>query len=157
MKKILLLTFIGLFSSSCNQMSMQQENTEQDEEIEVLKEKVNDGVFIHISEAYDDPHRVLMPLKMAVLMAEDKNVLVYMDIDAVNLLVKGAEDLNFNGFDSFQTYIKQLLDKNVGVYACPSCLNVAGYTPDDLMAGIDVAQKEKFFNFTEGRIITLDY
>jgi predicted peroxiredoxin len=157
MKKILLFVFIGLLFVSCNQMSMQQEKSEQDEEIEVIKEDVKDGVFIHITEAYDDPHRVLMPLQMAVLMAEDKDVLVYMDIDAVNLVVQGAEDLSFDGFDSFQTYIQQLVDNNVGVYACPSCLKVAGYTADDLMEGIEVAQKEKFFSFTRGRIITLDY
>jgi predicted peroxiredoxin len=157
MKKILLFALMGLFSISCNQLSMQRESSEQVEEIEVIKEEVRDGVFIHITEAYKDPHRVLMPLKMAVLMAEDKDVLVYMDIDAVKLTVEGAEDLSFDGFDSFQTYIRQLMDKNVGVYACPSCLAVAGYTPDDLMDGIEAAQKEKFFNFTEGRIITLDY
>jgi len=90
-------------------------------------------------------------------MAMDKDVLVYMDIDAVNLLVKGAEDLTHEGFESLQTYIRQLNEKGVGVYACPTCLKVAGYTPEDLMEGIMPAQKDKFFNFTQGRIITLDY
>jgi hypothetical protein len=45
----------------------------------------------------------------------------------------------------------------VGVYACPTCLKIAGFTPKDLMEGVQVAQKDKFFNFTKGRIITLDY
>jgi predicted peroxiredoxin len=98
-----------------------------------------------------------MPLKMAVMMANDKDVLVYMDIHAVELLVKDAEDLNYSDFDSFQSYIKQLGDKNVGVYACPTCLKIAGFEPEDLMDGVQVAQKDKFFNFTKGRIITLDY
>jgi len=55
---------------------------------------------------------------MATIMADDKDVLIYMDIHAVNLLVKGSEDLK---------------------------------------EGIQTAQKDKFFNFTKGRIITLDY
>lgn len=90
-------------------------------------------------------------------MAIDKDVIVYFDIHAVELLVKGAKDLNFADFDSFQSYIKQLVDKKVGVYACPTCLKIAGFKPEDLIDGVKVAQKDKFFDFTKGRIITLDY
>ncbi|MCI0522227.1 MAG: hypothetical protein L0Y37_01085 [Bacteroidales bacterium] len=53
--------------------------------------------------------------------------------------------------------IKKLLEMNVGVYACPTCLKIAGYEQGDLMEGIQVAQKDRFFDFTKGRIITLDY
>jgi predicted peroxiredoxin len=98
-----------------------------------------------------------MPLKMAVMMSEDKDVIVYMDIHAVELLVKGAKDLTYADFESAHTYIKQLTDKGVGVFACPTCLKIAGFKPEDLMEGVQVAQKDKFFNFTKGRIITLDY
>ena len=90
-------------------------------------------------------------------MAEDKDVLVYMDIDAVNLLVKDAKDLEFNGFESAQTYLKKLIELNVGIYACPTCLQIAGHNPEDLMDGIQIAQKDKFFSFTKGRIEALDY
>jgi hypothetical protein len=41
--------------------------------------------------------------------------------------------------------------------ACPGCLKAAGKTPADLAAGIQVANKDKFFSFTSGRVITLDY
>jgi len=116
-----------------------------------------DGLFIHITECYDDPHRVLMPLKMASMMAADKDVIVYMDIHAVHLLVKGAEDIQFADFESAHTYIKRLVDMKVGVYACPTCLKIAGYEPSDLLEGVQVAEKEKFFGFTRGRIVTLDY
>jgi predicted peroxiredoxin len=98
-----------------------------------------------------------MPLKMATMMEKDKDVIVYMDIHAVELLVKGAKDLNYADFESFQTYIKQLVDKKVGVYACPTCLKIAGFKPENLIEGLQVAQKDGFFNFTKGRIITLDY
>jgi predicted peroxiredoxin len=118
---------------------------------------VRDGVFIHITQCYDDPHRVLMPLKMATMMAEDKDVIVYMDIHAVNMLGKGAKDIEFADFESAHTYIKKLIDLKVGVYACPTCLKIAGINPEDLMDGVQIAQKDKFFSFTKGRIITLDY
>jgi predicted peroxiredoxin len=129
----------------------------QEKQMATNADTIKDGVFIHITEGYNDPHRVLMPLKMAVIMSEDKDVLVYMDIHAVELLVKSAKDLKFSDFDSFQNYIKQLVNNGVGIYACPSCLKIAGFEPEDLMDGIQVAQKDKFFSFTKGRIITLDY
>jgi predicted peroxiredoxin len=91
------------------------------------------------------------------MMSMDKDVIVYMDIKAVELVVKGAKDLNFADFESAQTYVKQLIDNKVVVCACPTCLKIAGFKPEDLMDGVQVAQKDKFFDFTRGRIITLDY
>ena len=151
MRKLGLLLLFSLLAWSCNRPSGQPAVVAGN------GETVRDGVFIHITECYDDPHRVLMPLKMATLMADDKDVLVYMDIHAVQLLVKNAEDINFADFESAHTYIKKLIEMNVGVYACPTCLKIAGYTPDDLMDGVQLAQKDRFFDFTKGRIITLDY
>lgn len=137
---------------ACNQPVSDQESASPEKSA-----PESDGVFIHISQGYDDAHRVLMPMKMATLMMKDKEVLVYLDIEAVKFVVKDAEDLNMEGFDSFRTYLQQLNEKNVGVYACPACLKVAGFEPGDLIDGVKVASKEKFFSFTDGRIITLDY
>lgn len=142
---------LGLIISSCNQTTNQQAAATD------AGATVRDGVFIHITECYDDPHRVLMPLKMATMMAADKDVLVYMDIHSVHLLVKDARDIEYADFEPAHTLIKKLLEMNVGVYACPTCLKIAGYEPGDLMDGIQVAQKDRFFDFTKGRIITLDY
>ena len=142
---------LGLIISSCNQ------TTTPPAAVTDAGATVRDGVFIHITECYDDPHRVLMPLKMATMMAADKDVLVYMDIHSVHLLVKGAKDIQYADFEPAHTLIKKLLEMNVGVYACPTCLKIAGYEPGDLMDGIQVAQKDRFFDFTKGRIITLDY
>ena len=146
MKKLLIsaLAFIVLFS--CTQIS----TTEQ-------VEKATDGVFIHITRDHSDPHRVLMPVQMALMMAEDKDVLIYLDIDAVHLVTKDAEDLEYAHFTPLKAAIGQLLDMGVGIYACPGCMKAHGINEEDLMDGIQVAQKEKFFNFTDGRILTLDY
>jgi len=40
---------------------------------------------------------------------------------------------------------------------CPGCLEAAGHKPEDVMEGVRIAQKDQFFDFTEGRILTLDY
>jgi len=157
MKNINLLIICALFIISCNQSPQQTAAISNNIKVVEAETTVKDGVFIHITESYNDPHRVLMPLKMAVMMSADKDVLVYMDIHAVNILVKGSDDLKFADFESAHTYIKQLTDKGVGVYACPTCLKIAGFKPEDLIEGVQVAQKDKFFNFTKGKIITLDY
>lgn len=157
MKTIVLIILGGLMLISCNQNKGTTLTPTSEQPATNTITDTRDGVFIHITECYSDPHRALMPLKMAVMMADDKDVLVYMDIHAVHLLVKGSEDLKFADFESAHTYIKKLIDKGVGVYACPTCLKIAGFKPEDLMEGVQVAQKDKFFNFTKGRIITLDY
>lgn len=158
MKKIGFIIMLAFLVVSCNQQPKPVETAKDMATMNMACcDTVRDGVFIHITEAYNDPHRVLMPLKMATMMAMDKDVLVYMDIHAVELAVKSAKDLNYDDFESFKTYIKKLNDMKVGVYACPTCLKIAGFAPEDLMEGVQVAQKDKFFNFTKGRIITLDY
>ena len=117
-----------------------------------------DGAFIHLSAGPDNPHRVLMALKMAVVMAEGKkDVLVYCDIDAVKLLVNGAPDVKHNAFDSSAALLAKLAEMKIPVRACPSCLQAAGKKPEDLLPGIKTADRDEFFSFTKGRILTIDY
>lgn len=116
-----------------------------------------DGIFIHISHGSEDPHRVLMALNMAAIMAESRDVLVYFDIKGVEVVLKESPDISFSHFPSSQTQIQNLLKKNVPILACPGCLKAAGMSPEDIAPGIMIADKDKFFNFTNGRILTLDY
>ena len=98
MKNLGFMLLTGLFLVSCNRApeAVNRLMSETGAGVAVA-DSVKDGVFIHITESYDDPHRVLMPLKMAEIMSHDRDVIVYMDIHAVELLVSGAEDLNFTG------------------------------------------------------------
>ena len=116
-----------------------------------------DGLFLHISSGYENPHKVLMALKMAVMMSMDKDVVVYFDIKGVDLVLKTSKEMKFKDFPTLHELLDQLAAKKVIVMACPTCLKVAGYKPEDLRPGIIIAEKDKFFNFTKGRIVTLDY
>lgn len=116
-----------------------------------------DGVFIHLSHGADDPHRVAMALQMAAMMAEDKDVLVYCDIKAIEVVLKDGADIQFSHFPSSKTQLKKLAERKVTVMACPGCLKAAGKTAADLDAGVQMADKKAFFSFTKGRILTLDY
>ena len=116
-----------------------------------------DGAFIHLTHGADDPHRVLMALRMAEMMSEDKDVLVYFDIKAVEVVLKDAPDVQFKDFPTAQAQIKKLGERKVTLMACPGCLKAAGKTVADLAPGIQIADKNIFFNFTKGRILSLDY
>jgi len=116
-----------------------------------------DGVFIHVSHGTDDAHHVVMALRMAQIMQEQRDVLVYFDIRGVEACLKNVPDIRYLEFPTAKTQIQQLLDKKVTLMACPACLKAARKSPDDLMPGIQVADKDKFFTFTKGRILTLDY
>jgi predicted peroxiredoxin len=120
-------------------------------------EPSRDGVFIHISHGPEDPHRLLMALRMAELMATDRDVLVYLDIHGVEAVLKDAPDVELSPFPSSHTQFSRLLEMGVPIYACPGCLKAANKGPEDLAAGILVAEKDAFFDFTKGRLLTLDY
>lgn len=119
--------------------------------------ETRDGVFIHLTHGPDDPHRTLMALNMANLMAEDHDVLVYMDIRGVEVALKDAPDISFSHFKPAKAQLASLKEKGVTVMACPGCLKSAGKSADDLTSSVKVADKKAFFSFTKGRILTLDY
>jgi predicted peroxiredoxin len=99
-----------------------------------------------------------MALKMAVTMAEgQKDVLVYCDIDAVNALTATAADVRLEGFPSLHELLDRLGALKVTVMACPTCMKVAGINPGDLRTGVRVAERDLFFSFTQGRMLSLDY
>ena len=117
-----------------------------------------DGVLVHISHGADSPHRLLMALKMAVTMAEGKKVvLVYCDIEAVKVLTSTAKDVSFGGFPTLHELLGRLAELKVAVLACPTCMKVAGIEQRDLRPNVRVAERDLFFSFTNGRILSLDY
>ncbi|GAB4337911.1 MAG: hypothetical protein Kow0037_21400 [Calditrichia bacterium] len=138
------LLIVLLFTLSC-QNSAKQTAT------------VKDGLFIHISHGSDDPHRLLMALKMAEIVSAEKDVLVYCDIKAIDAVVKDGPDISLPPFPNSRAQLKKLVDMGITVMACPTCLKVAGKTPEDLLEGVEIANKDKFFSFTKGRILSIDY
>jgi len=120
-------------------------------------ESPRDGLLLHVSHGHDDPHRFLMALNMANMMADDHDVLVYFDITAVKALLKDSEEMTLSPFPSRKDALASLKAKKVTLMACPGCLKAAGKSPADLEEGIQIADKKAFFSFTKGRIVTLDY
>lgn len=116
-----------------------------------------DGIFIHVSHGTDDPHRVAMALRMAEIMEEQRDVLIYFDIKGIDVCLKSAPDIQLTRMPSSKAQVRKLLNRKVTIMACPACLQAAGKTPEDLAEGIQIADKDKFFTFTKGRILAIDY
>lgn len=134
-----------------------QNNTKPEISQLVKPEKHKDGIFIHVSSGYDNPHKTCMALSLAVKMSESQDVSLFFDIEGVKILTKDAEDIQMDDFMTCHGALDTLIQRNIQIMACPMCMAKAEIKPEDLKEGIIVAEKEKFFNFTKGRILTLDY
>ncbi len=153
MKQIILLSILFL-CFSCTPETGETDNSQQ----EATPEEMNDGVFIHLSHGPENPHRVLMALRMAEIMSEDKDVMVYFDIEGVHVVLEDSENVTMEGdFPNSHGQLQMLIDRNVTLQVCPGCLKAAGKTPEEVMEGIEIADKDDFFNFTDGRILSIDY
>ena len=150
MKNFLTLVLILLVTMSLITPAQQNES-------KAIQEEIKEGVFVHISHGTEDPHRMLMGLTMAERMSADKDVILYIDITGIDVVLKDSPDLTLEPFASSKTLIQNLLKKGITIMACPTCLKAAGKSPEDLAEGISVADKDKFFSFTKGRILTIDY
>jgi len=150
MKKVLTLILVPLLMSACIRV-----NTEG--EIAPETEAKTDGAFIHISKGSADIHDVLMALMLADKFSTSNDVLVFFDKEGIELVSKDAPNLEMDPFDSSDEIFERLVNLNVTILACPACMKVSGVEEADLREGVKIAEKEQFFDFTEGRILTLDY
>lgn len=154
MKKLIFgLIALAFIASSCKQTIEKEVRIINDSTMVAPK----DGVFYHISSGSNDPHKVVMALKQAVMMAEDKDVILYFDIKGIEVVLNDGQDISYPTFPSSQESLKILIDKGITIFACPSCLKAAGKSEADLMPGVKIADKAQFFNFTKGRILTMNY
>lgn len=155
-KHFLLLLFSAWFLLAGGVLA---QNTVSDSPAAPPTTVAKDGLFLHISSGPEAPHRVLMALKLAdqASASGTHDVFVYFDIKAVELVVQGYPEVNFEGFPSSMILLSRLQERGVPMAASASCLQVIGRTPDQLLPGVKVSQVGAFFGFTQGRILTLDY
>ena len=151
MKKTLVLLLIPLLAAACIRVD------NPDSPGEHKQEKKTDGVFIHISKGAGDTHDVLMALMLADKFSTSNDVLVFFDKQGIEMVTKDAPDLQMDPFDGSDEIFERLVDQGVTILACPACMQVSGIEESDLRKGVKVAEKEQFFDFTKGRILTLDY
>ena len=116
-----------------------------------------DGLFIHVKSGPDNAHEVLMALSMATKFIDDYDVLMYFDIEGIRMVTKDAPNLKMEPFGSSDDLFEKLINEGVTIFACPGCMKVEGVQASDLRSGVTVADKDEFFDFTDGRILSIDY
>ena len=116
-----------------------------------------EGIFLHVSSGYDNPQKVAMALTLAEKFTESHDVMVFFDIKGVEILKKDSKPISMEHYTSSNEALNNLLAKGARIAACPMCLKKAGIKESELLDGIKVAKKEMFFDFTEGRILSMDY
>ncbi|MFZ5939347.1 MAG: DsrE family protein [Bacteroidota bacterium] len=146
--KLLILLFIPLLLACTRQDDISM-NPNTDE--------VKDGIFVHISKGPADVHEVMMGLMIANKFSDTHDVILFFDIDGIGMVLGDAPDLTLEPFGSSDKLFEKLTEKGIKIMACPACLTTAGKTAADLRPGVIVAEKDLFFSFTKGRILTLDY
>ena len=150
MKKVLALFLVPLLLSACVHIKTDTEAAPE-------TEPKTDGVFLHISKGSGDTHDVLMALMLADKFSTSNDVLVFFDKEGIEMVTGEAPNLQMDPFDSSDDIFKRLVDLEVTILACPACMQASGVAEEDLRPGVRIAEKEQFFDFTEGRILTLDY
>ena len=150
MKKAFALLLLPLLVTACTHVNEAQHELPD-------QEPKTDGAFIHISKGSGDTHAVLMALMLADKFSTSNDVLVFFDREGIEMVTKDSPNLEMEPFDSSDDIFRRLVDLDVTILACPACMKAAGVEKEDLREGIEVAEKEQFFDFTEGRILTLDY
>ncbi len=152
MKKIAIALAVFLVAASCIRVN---ENPVPKINMSHLAE--TEGIFIHVKQGPENEHEVLMALSMATKFAPDYDVLMYFDIDGIEMVTKDAPNLEMEPFGSSDRLFNKLVDAGVTIFACPGCMEVAGVKPSDLRTGVTPAEKHEFFDFTDGRILSIDY
>lgn len=150
MNKVFAILLIPLLAAACIRVSSEGESYPE-------HEAKTDGAFIHISKGAADTHDVLMALMLADKFSTSNDVLVFFDKEGIELLTRNAPNLEMDPFDASDDIFKRLIENGATILACPACMKVSGVEEGDLREGVKIAEKEMFFDFTEGRILSLDY
>lgn len=156
--KIFILLFLAVTISVNSQAKIKKgtQKTSAEEIVRTLPPPP-DGIFIHLSSGAENPLSVLAALTTALEMSADHEVYVYLDVNAVNVVVNNAKSIEMPKFEASKILIDKLIAKGAAVAVSQLCLEANNKTKFDLMKGIKIANLEDFLNFTRGRILSLSY
>lgn len=152
MKHTVILLGLILLTASCIRV-----NENPTPQFNMSHMAAKDGLFIHVKKGADNAHEVLMALSMADKFAGDHDVLLYFDIDGIQMVTGDAPNLVMEPFGSSDELFAKLVNAGITIYACPGCMAVHDIKASDLRSGVTTAKKEMFFDFTDGRILSIDY
>ncbi len=153
---VLLLLAVTISTYSQNKTKKGTQKTASEETVPALPPPP-DGVFVHLTSGSENPLSVLAALTTALEMSADHEVYVYLDVNAVTIVVNNAKSIELPKFQASKILIDKLIAKGATVAVNQLCLEASNKTKFDLMKGVKIADPEDFLNFTRGRIFSLSY
>ena len=118
------------------------------------------NLAVHIksgnAENIDEVHAAKMGLTLAnVFQDAGRNVSIFLDVNGVNLAVGESQA----GLNETSQLIQSFVTNGGSVYVCPHCLTEAGYTPENLISGVKVAdmKEQTMLQILDGDAIVIDY
>jgi hypothetical protein len=137
--------------------------TDDDDDSVAEPDVERQSMILHVKTGTDqsetpEAHAVLMALTQAWKQAEaGRTVLVHFDLEGVQAAMADT-NLSYTSFlDSEELFEMLFTFDNVRVQACPGCVAALGCDISQLREGIQVGSPDSWWEFTEGRTITLDY
>lgn len=124
-----------------------------------------DGLLVHIASgpgSDESNHRIIMGLNLAYnALKSGRPVLVFFDVKGVVIPVQSEPDVAHEShkemIPSAKEAMRKILDEGGRIMVCPACLKHAGFGEGDLIEGAEMGKMDTIFNFTDGRVITLDW
>jgi sulfur relay (sulfurtransferase) complex TusBCD TusD component (DsrE family) len=126
----------------------------------VLGQEEGDRLVVHVKSGdpkdYDEVHAATMAMDLANhTQNAGMNVTVFLDVNGVHL---GLQQPSFilNGANAM---LKNLIANGATVIVCPPCLTEAGYSPEDLAEGVQLAspEEETMAHVLSGNVTVIDY
>lgn len=117
-------------------------------------------VVVHISSGNPEDQYEVNAANMGLTLANHfqdagRNVTAFLDVNAVHLAVNNPPA----GLENATTSLNEFITNGGSVIVCPMCLEVAGYSPEDVITGAIVANPEEgtMLPILNGNAIVIDY
>ena len=118
------------------------------------------NMVVHLTsgnpENADEVHAATMALTLANAFQDaGRNVTLFLDVNGVNLAVSDPPA----GLNETSPLMESFITNGGNVYVCLHCLTVAGYTPENVISGVKVAQlhEQTMLKVLDGDAIVIDY
>jgi sulfur relay (sulfurtransferase) complex TusBCD TusD component (DsrE family) len=126
----------------------------------VLGQEQGDRVVVHVKSGdprdYDEAHAANMAMHLATnLQNAGMNVTIYLDVNGVHLAVQQPSFIHSQA----NSMLRDLIANGTAVIVCPHCLIDAGYSPEQLVEGAQLASPEEatMANVLRGNVTVIDY
>ena len=103
-------------------------------------------VVFNITSGSDDSHPVTMAMQLAGHALDDgRNVVLFFNVKGVQVAVKGVPLMGYRQTWLVADKLAELQKRGAVVLVCPHCMKVESIAADDLVDGVQVADRKKLF------------